>query len=97
MNMPQTTKADRSAAAKKAAATRARNQERERSQAAGKRAAETRQKRAVEASAGQAKKAAKGAFSGALTSVRFAGEAVKQAGKVAATSVSAVRGRDGSR
>ncbi len=95
--MPQTTKADRSAAAKKAAATRARNQERQRSQTAGKRAAETRQKRAVEASAGQAKKAAKGAFSGALTSVRFAGEAVKQAGKVAATSVSAVRGRDASR
>jgi hypothetical protein len=93
--MPQTTtKADRSAAAKKAAATRARNQKRERSQTAGKRAAETRQKRDVEASAGQAKKAGKGAFSGGVASARFAGEAVKKAGKVAATSLSAARGRD---
>jgi hypothetical protein len=91
--MPQT-KSDRSAAAKKAAATRTRNQERAQAEQAGKRAAETRQKNAVGASANQAKKAAKGAFSGAVTSARFAGDAVKQAGKVAATGLSAARKRD---
>jgi hypothetical protein len=88
------TKSDRSAAAKKAAATRQRNQQQTRAQEAGKKAAGTRQRHEAGASAGQAKHAAKGAFGGAAASVRFAGEAVKQAGKLAASTVGAGKKRE---
>jgi hypothetical protein len=94
--MPQT-KADRSAAAKKAAATRKRNQQKQESQAAGKKAAGTRQRHDAEAAASQARQAAKGAWTGAIggvqASARSAGEALKQAGKAAATTVGAIRKR----
>jgi hypothetical protein len=77
-------KADRSAAGKKAAATREREQKKEKSEAAGKKAAGTRQGRAAGEAAGQAKLAAGGALSGAKSAVRAAGSAAKQAGKAAA-------------
>jgi hypothetical protein len=86
--MPQA-KADRSAAAKKAAATRQRNQQRLQSQEAGRKSAITRQKRDAQESAHEAKKAAKGALRGVEASARFAGNAVVQAGKAAASSLGA--------
>jgi hypothetical protein len=92
--MPQA-KADRSAAAKKGAATRQRNQQRTQSAEAGKKAAGTRQKHDAQESAHQAKKAAKGAFSGVESSARYAGNAVLQAGKAAATSLGAARKKTG--
>lgn len=91
--MAQATKADRSATAKKAAATRQRNQTRTRSAQAGKKAAGTRQRHAAEESAGQARGAAQGALNGAVSSARFAGDAVVQAGKFAASSVGSILGR----
>ncbi|HWF52726.1 MAG TPA: hypothetical protein VG294_18930 [Solirubrobacteraceae bacterium] len=86
------TKADRSAAAKKAAATRERNRSRAQSEAAGKKAAGTRQSRAAGQAASQAKRAAGGAVSGAASAVRLAGNAAKQAGKAAATKASGALG-----
>jgi hypothetical protein len=82
------TKADRSAAAKKGAATRERNRKKAESESAGKKAAGTRQRRAAGDSASQAKGAARGAVSGAATAVRLAGNAAKQGGKALATRAS---------
>jgi hypothetical protein len=92
--MPQA-KADRSASAKKGAATRQRNQQRQESQEAGKKAAGTRQKHDAQESVHQAKKAAKGALSGVESSARFAGNAVVQAGKAAASGLGAGRKKAG--
>ena len=78
-------KADRSAAGKKGAATRERNRKRVESEAAGKKAAGTRQSREAGESASQAKGAAKGAMSGAASAVRLAGDAAKQGGKAVAS------------
>ncbi len=87
------TKADRSAAAKKAAATRQRNQTRAQSRTKGKKAAATRQSHGAEQAASQAtaqaKRAASGVVSGAKSAVRLAGIAAVQAGKAAVTRVSA--------
>ena len=66
------TKADRSAAAKKGAATRERNRKKAESEAAGKKAAGTRQQREAGESANQAKSAALGAVSGAAAAARLA-------------------------
>lgn len=92
--MPQA-KSERSAAAKKAAATRQRNQERARAQEAGKKAAETRQRNAASEAAGQsvkqARSATKGAASGLAASARMAGDAVKLAGRAASNTVSRAR------
>ena len=87
--MAQTTQADRSAAAKKAAATRERNQQRKRSATAGRKAASTTQARAAGKAADQARTEAKGAF-GALTSgvrsaARLTGTATLFAAKAVAT------------
>ena len=69
--MAQTTKADRTAAAKKASATRQRNQQRAKSQAAGNKATSTRQ--------------ANEAIGGAVNAVKSAGGAAVSAGKALAT------------
>ena len=83
------TKADRSAAAKKAAATRERNQRRDQSHVQGKKAASTRQGRAAENAAGQAvtqvKRAAGGVVGGTKSAVRLAGTAAVEAGTAAAS------------
>jgi hypothetical protein len=85
------TKGDRSAAAKKAAATRERNRSRAQSAAAGKKGAGTRQSRAAEEAASQAKRAAGSAVSSATSALRLIGKAAKQAGKAAATKASGAR------
>jgi hypothetical protein len=85
------TKADRSAAAKKGAATRERNRKKAQSEAAGKKAAGTRQEREAGESASQAKSAAKGAVSGAAAAARLAGNAVKQGGKAVASKASSAQ------
>jgi hypothetical protein len=82
--MPQT-KADRQAAAKKAAATRERNKTKAKSQARGTKAASTRQGNAAAESLDQAKRAASGAISGLATAAKHAGTAAKEAGKSVAT------------
>ena len=86
--MPQT-KADRQAAAKKAAATRERNAQKTRSQASGKKAASTRQARAAKSSANEARNAlgsiAGSVVDGVTSAVKAAGTAVKEAGKAVAT------------
>jgi hypothetical protein len=88
------TKADRSAAAKKGAATRERNRKKAKSEAAGKKAAGTRQTRKAAESASQAKRAADGAMSGVASAVRLVGQAVTQRGKaIASKARGAQRGR----
>jgi hypothetical protein len=79
------TKADRQEAAKKAAATRERNQTREDAQERGTKAAATRQGNKASASVDDAKHAAGSAVGGLKASARSLGEAAKQAGKSAAT------------
>jgi len=83
--MAQQTKADREAAAKKAAATRERNQKRAKSQEAGKKGAATRQGNEAAASAQQAKQSASSAVGGLKAAVRSLGDAAKSAGKSVAT------------
>jgi hypothetical protein len=87
--MAQQTKADRSAAAKKAAATRQREAQRERSQTAGTKAASTRQARDAGHAADQAGRTARGivtgAVNGAKTVARLSGVAAVEAGKAVAT------------
>jgi hypothetical protein len=92
--MPQT-KADRSAAAKKAAATRKRNQERQKAETAGIKAAETRQARAAGRSLSSAKGAGRGALVAATLAARSLGEAAKHVGDAAASKAktNAKRGR----
>ena len=78
-------KADRKAAAKKAAATRERNKTKAKSQKRGTKAASTRQGNAAAKSLDQAKKAASGAVSGVTSAAKHAGNAAKEAGKSVAT------------
>ncbi|MGI8593243.1 MAG: hypothetical protein ACR2ML_02570 [Solirubrobacteraceae bacterium] len=82
------TKAERQAAAKKAAATRKRNQSKARSQTAGKKAAATRQSNEAADSAKQAGGSAVLGLAGAAKSVAHA---AKQAGKSVASRVGAMR------
>jgi hypothetical protein len=83
--MATQTKADRQAAAKKAAATRERNQVKTRSQQAGKKAASTRQKNNAGDALGQAKSTAKGAVTGLGNAAKLVGGAAIEAGKSVAT------------
>jgi hypothetical protein len=85
------TKADRSAAAKKGAATRQRNAQRTRSQTAGTKAAATRQGRTAASSANEATTAVKSAARGLTGAAKAAGDAAKNAGKAAATRAGAAR------
>jgi hypothetical protein len=82
--MPQT-KADRSAAAKKAAATRQRNAQRTESHVAGKRAASTRQGQQAHRAAQQAQSSVSSVVTGAKSAVKFAGRAAVETGKAIAT------------
>jgi hypothetical protein len=85
-------KSDRSAAAKKAAATRQRNREHAQAQQAGKKAAATRERRAAsdtaEESVNQARQATRGAVAGLAASARLAGQAAKLAGRAASNTIS---------
>lgn len=82
------TKADRSAAGKKAAATRQRNQQRTQAQAQGKKAASSRHGHAAENAAGQAvtqvKRAAGGVVGGTKSAVRLTSTAAVEAARAAA-------------
>lgn len=75
------TKADRQAAAKKAAATRKRNEVRAKSQAQGKKAASSRQQNEARDSLTDAKRAARGAVGGVTSAAKLVGKAAVQAGK----------------
>ena len=79
--MATQTKADRQAAAKKAAATRQRNQTRAQSQRAGHKASSTRQKNEALGALDQAKSTAKGAVTGFGNAGKLVGSAAIQAGK----------------
>ena len=79
------TKADRTAAAKQAAATRERNRVRNESKTRGTKAASTRQGNAAAESLGQAKRAAGSAVGGVRSAAKSLGGATKSAGKSAAT------------
>ena len=77
------TKADRQAAAKKAAATRKRNEIRDKSQSSGKKAASTRQGNVAKDSAGQAGRAvstAAGTLQGAAKSAWSCGQGGREVG-----------------
>ena len=90
--MATRTKADRQAAAKKAAATRERNQVRARARQQGHRAASTRQKNDAASALDQATSTAKGALSGLGNAGKLVGTAALHAGKSVA-SRAAGRGR----
>jgi hypothetical protein len=85
------TKADRSAAAKKGAATRQRNTQRSRSQTAGKKSAATRQGRTAASSANEATSAVRSAARGLTGAARAAGDAAVNAGKSVASRAGAAR------
>jgi hypothetical protein len=85
------TKADRSAAAKKGAATRQRNAQRGKSETAGKKAASTRQGRTAAASASDAKSGVRSAARGLTGAARAAGDAAVNAGKSVASRAGATR------
>jgi hypothetical protein len=87
--MATQTKADRQAAAKKAAATRQRNQAKARSQDAGHKAASTRQKNEAASALDQAKSTAKGAVTGLGNAGRLVGTAAFKAGKSVASRATA--------
>lgn len=78
--MPQT-KADRQEAAKKAAATRERNQTRNTSQTRGTKAAASRQTNNAGDSLAEARKSAGQAVGGVKTAARHVGTAATEAGK----------------
>ena len=75
------TKADRQAAAKKAAATRKRNQIRDKAQSRGTKAASSRRRNEAKDSLSQAKSAASGAASRLGSAGKAAGDAATSAGK----------------
>ena len=79
--MATRTKADRQAAAKKAAATRKRNQVRARSRKQGHKAASTRQKNEAGSALDQATSTAKGAITGLGNAGKLVGSAAIKAGK----------------
>ena len=78
--MTTQTKADRQAAAKKAAATRERNRTREESKERGTKAAATRQGNQAAESVDRAKQSARSAGGGLKAAARSVGDAAKQAG-----------------
>lgn len=86
-------KADRQAAAKKAAVTRQRNTQKTRSQQAGQKAASTRQKNQAAGTLDQARSKAKGAVTGLGGAGKLAGTAAIQAGKSIATRAKSATGR----
>ncbi len=79
--MATQTKADRQAAAKKAAATRERNQAKARSRQAGRRAASSRQRNEAAGALDQATSRAKGAFTGLGNAGKLVGTAALKLGK----------------
>ena len=79
--MATRTKADRQAAAKKAAATRQRNQVKARSRKQGHKAASTRQKNEAGSALDQATSTAKGAITGLGNAGKLVGSAAIKAGK----------------
>ena len=81
------TKADREAAAKKAAATRERNAQRDTSKDAGRRAAATRQRNDAVKAAKRARKEAGDGLGQIVTAGRSVGEAAVLAGRSVATRV----------
>jgi hypothetical protein len=90
------TKADRSAAAKKAAVTRERNRERAEAGVQGKKSAASRQAGEARDSVTQAKTAAGKAASSVVSAAKHAGDAARSAGKAVASQAGAA-GRKGSR
>ena len=82
--MPQT-KADRQAAAKKAAATRERNRTREKASERGTKSAASRQGNEARAGATQAKQSANSALGGVTSAAKSLGGAAVSAGKSVAT------------
>jgi hypothetical protein len=90
--MATRTKADRQAAAKKAAATRQRNQVRARSRQQGHKAASTRQKNEAASALDQATSRAKGAVTGLGNAGKLVGTAALKAGK-SVVSFAAAAGR----
>ena len=83
--MATRTKADRQAAAKKAAATRQRNQVKARSRQQGHKAASSRQKNQAVSALDQASSRAKGAVTGLGNAGKLVGTAAIQAGKSVAS------------
>jgi hypothetical protein len=90
--MATRTKADRQAAAKKAAATRQRNQVRARSRQQGHKAASSRQRNEAASALDQATSRAKGAVTGLGNAGKLVGTAALKAGKSVA-SLAAAAGR----
>ena len=91
--MATQTKADRQAAAKKAAATRQRNNVRARSQQTGHKAASTRQKNEALGALDKAQTTAKGAFTSLGTVGKLVGTAAVEAGKSVASRAGALTKR----
>jgi hypothetical protein len=87
------TKADRQAAAKKAAATRERNRIREESEERGTKAAASRQSNVAIASLEQARRTAGSAAGGFVSAAKQVGTAATEAGKSAATHAKALARR----
>jgi hypothetical protein len=85
--MTTQTKADREAAAQKAAATRKRNEQRESNQDAGRKAAATRHQKAAIKAAKRARKDAGHGFSSLGSAAKSARDATVSAGKSAAIRV----------
>lgn len=83
--MAQQTKADRQAAAKKAAKTRERNRARAENSKRGTKAAATAQSNRASKNVDQAKHSANSAVGGLVSSVKSLGDAAVQAGKSVAT------------
>jgi hypothetical protein len=85
------TKADRSAAGKKAAATRKRNEQKTSSKQAGKKAASTRKATTAKASAKDAKQSGRSAVTNVTDAAKSAGGAAVGIGKSLADRVGAAR------
>lgn len=88
--MATQTKADRQAAAKKAAATRQRNQTRARSQQTGHKAASTRQANQAASALDKAQTTAKGAVTSLGSAGKLVGTAAVEAGKSVASRAAAL-------
>lgn len=91
--MATQTKADRQAAAQKAAATRKRNEVRNRSAQGGHKAASTRQKNEARGALDQASTRAKGAVTGLGNAGKLVGTAAVEAGKSVASRAAALTRR----
>lgn len=91
--MATQTKADRQAAAQKAAATRKRNEVRSRASQNGKKAASTRQANEARSALDQASSKAKGAFTSLGNAGKLVGTAAVGAGKSVVTRAGALAGK----